>query len=73
MKITLTTMAVAAFAASSAAQAACPPDKVAVAHANGSTVCITPSKNFGECVANSLRNGWPKGQSESYCRQRFAG
>jgi len=71
MKIALTIIA-AALTATSDAQAACPPGKVAVPHARGGTVCIFPSKNIGECVANSLRNGFPDGQSQSYCRQRFS-
>src|SRR4051794_37328511 len=75
MKIAFTIMAVvaAALTATSAAhaQAACPSGKVAVAHARGGTVCIVPSKTFGECVANSLRNGFPEGQSRSVCRKRY--
>jgi hypothetical protein len=70
--LTIVAVVVAAFTATSAAQAACPPGKVAVAHARGGSVCIFPSKNFGECVASSLRNGFPEGQSPSYCRRRFA-
>jgi hypothetical protein len=69
MKTALTIIAAALTATSAAA---CPPGKVAVPHARGGTVCIFPSKNFGECVANSLRNGFPEGQSQSYCRQRFS-
>jgi hypothetical protein len=74
MKVALTIMTIvaAALAATSAAQAACPPGKVAVPHARGGTVCIFPSKNFRGCVANSLRNGFPEGQSQTYCRQRFS-
>ena len=75
MKAVLTIMAVVvgALTATSAAhaQAACPPGKVAVPHARGGTVCIVPSKSFGECAANSLRNGFPEGQSQSYCRRRW--
>jgi hypothetical protein len=75
MKTALTIVAViaAALTTTSPAQAAaCPPGKVEVAHARGGTVCIFPSKNFAECVANSLRNGFPEGQSQSYCRRRFS-
>ena len=70
--LTLMSVVAAAFTASSAAQAAiCDPGKVSVATAQGGTTCITPSKTFAECVAASLRNGFSKARSESFCSKLF--
>jgi hypothetical protein len=73
MKTTFSIMAVvaASLTATSAAHAACPPGKVEVPHARGGTVCIVPSKTFGECVANSLRNGFSQERSQSFCRRLY--